>query len=1181
MKAVCLPVLALTLWVAACSDQPTPAQPDTEPQMATVPVSVAAAPAISTLTITVSASDIPSDLVFNVSMTNGEATDTITIPAGSDRTITVRGFDAQAIETHRGSRVADMIEGLNAPLSIVLSALRAELPIVIVFGAVDIDVTLGRDTVSVGGSVQAVAIGVDEMGDTVALPVRWGTQHPAVATVDSAGRVTGLREGTTAIVATWQGAVGADSVFVVEPRPVALALTPDSARLGALGDSARFEALVLDQFGDTVLGTPLIWSSTDSSVAAVQDGWVRAVGNGTAVIAAALDSLTGGAQVVVQQEPATVAFEAPSVTLTFLGDTVRVLAEVRDSGGSALPGSAVAWTSANPSVAAVTTGGLVSAVAVGSTQLTARYGSVSGTLAVQVSQVPASVRVAPDTVIFYTIGDTVRFTASELDAGGTALPPVTGWVWNSDFDAVASIDPLSGLATALSYGTAGITAVRSGGAGTGEATLIVALTGSEVRLDQSEAIVRPGDSVVLKASVFDAAGNQLWDRNAYVGWSSSDASVATVQPGCAQARCTATVLANALGSATVIATSGSATAEFQLTVADQIPASVELVPAARTLTTIGETRQFYATVRDASGMEIADAPVTWSSSAPSVATIDSTGVVAAVANGSAVITASSGPVSATASVTVAVTAVNLSVTTVRLNQGNQSAAGDIPGVVGRAGLLRVVVQADQPNVYTPNARVSLYSAGQLLREELVAAPRSGVPMEPDLSVLTDTWNVTLTATEALADLDVVVELDPEGLIPESDEIDNVFASPIEMQALSPFRVVFFPIQATIHGTVGNISAANAPTMLGSTSKWIPTSSITYEFRDPFVTSEDLSTGDGWSNLLSALQAVRTSEGATDQYYHGIIGDFANPAWGGLAYVPSVPSSTFRSGLSYDRMPFAPATIAHELGHNLGRPHAPCGNPANPEAVFPYPDGSIGQPGYDIESGALISSSTKDYMSYCSPEWTSDWAFGQIVSWRAGDPLVSGSAVAGAGPAGRGLLIFGRITESGVSLSPAFTVDVPAGNVVPTGGRHEVTGTSGSGAAVFRVRFDGTPVADGAGEGEEHFSFIVPLSDEELASLERLELQGPNGSVVRAAQSGMPATEITETSMEQLPTGRLRISWDANQYPAGFLRDTRTQRLMGFVRGGDVEFEPRSTPVSALEVVLSDGLRSVPVRPQNE
>ena len=54
-------------------------------------------------------------------------------------------------------------------------------------------------------------------------------------------------------------------------------------------------------------------------------------------------------------------------------------------------------------------------------------------------------------------------------------------------------------------------------------------------------------------------------------------------------------------------------------------------------------------------------------------------------------------------------------------------------------------------------------------------------------------------------------------------------------------------------------------------------------------------------------------------------------------------------LSFAR-PSAP-TVAHELGHNMNLDHAPCGGAAGLDGGFPYPDGSIGAWGYDVEGGS--------------------------------------------------------------------------------------------------------------------------------------------------------------------------------------------------------------------------------------
>ncbi len=81
------------------------------------------------------------------------------------------------------------------------------------------------------------------------------------------------------------------------------------------------------------------------------------------------------------------------------------------------------------------------------------------------------------------------------------------------------------------------------------------------------------------------------------------------------------------------------------------PASISLSPQSSTMDFIGQTRTFRATVRDASGQTVTT-QVSWTSSDPSVVTVDGSGVATAVGNGSAQVEASAGAVSATAAVTV-------------------------------------------------------------------------------------------------------------------------------------------------------------------------------------------------------------------------------------------------------------------------------------------------------------------------------------------------------------------------------------------------------------------------------------------------------------------------------------------------------------------------------------------------
>ena len=75
-----------------------------------------------------------------------------------------------------------------------------------------------------------------------------------------------------------------------DPPPVAatIVVSPSSAMLHALGDTSRFTARVLDQYGQEMVGAAVTYESSDEAVAAVDgSGLVTAVGNGSATVTAA------------------------------------------------------------------------------------------------------------------------------------------------------------------------------------------------------------------------------------------------------------------------------------------------------------------------------------------------------------------------------------------------------------------------------------------------------------------------------------------------------------------------------------------------------------------------------------------------------------------------------------------------------------------------------------------------------------------------------------------------------------------------------------------------------------------------------------------------------------------------------------------------------------------------------
>lgn len=256
---------------------------------------------------------------------------------------------------------------------------------------------------------------------------------------------------------------------------------------------------------------------------------------------------------------------------------------------------------------------------------------------------PSGARVATVTVqpssSSLAIGSNLPLQATARDADGNVLVGRRIFFASND-ENVATVTS-DGVVTARAIGTAQIAASSEGQS----AIAVVNVTQrpvATVTVLPSTAQLTVGGSVTLSAATFDLDGNLLTNRT--VLWSSSNTNVATVDGQ-------GTVQGRGVGSATISATSegktGSATANVTL-----VPVgSVTVAPTSFTLS-VGEQTLLTATVRDGAGNVLTGRTVSWSSDAPSIASVSQGGLVTAAAAGSAGITASLEGKSATALITV-------------------------------------------------------------------------------------------------------------------------------------------------------------------------------------------------------------------------------------------------------------------------------------------------------------------------------------------------------------------------------------------------------------------------------------------------------------------------------------------------------------------------------------------------
>ena len=140
-----------------------------------------------------------------------------------------------------------------------------------------------------------------------------------------------------------------------------------------------------------------------------------------------------------------------------------------------------------------------------------------------------------------------------------------------------------------------------------------------------------GSTTQATATLLDAQGLAVTDRQPL--WSSLTPSVVSVSA-------TGLVTGLQAGAATVRATSGAVSGDIAIVVLNPVAASITLSVVSDTLFVPRGAIQVIAAVKDASGQSIQSPTIFWQSSAPLIATVNSTGLVSAVAAGTATISAS-------------------------------------------------------------------------------------------------------------------------------------------------------------------------------------------------------------------------------------------------------------------------------------------------------------------------------------------------------------------------------------------------------------------------------------------------------------------------------------------------------------------------------------------------------------
>jgi hypothetical protein len=513
---------------------------------------------------------------------------------------------------------------------------------------------------------------------------------------------------------------------------------------------------------------------------------------------------------------------------------------------------------------------------------------------------------------------------------------------------------------------------------------------------------------------------------------------------------------------------------------------------------------------------------------------------------------------------------NLTIDGMHIQQVVQNYAGTVPIITGRNGLLRVFVKASAANTAAPAVRVRFYTGTTLNNTITINAPSSSVPQTITEGTLTSSWNYTIPSAVLQPGLRILADVDPNGTITESSETDNSFpanGSPavIDVRTVPTFNLRFVPVLQSATGLQGGVTVGNASAYLADTRALFPLDAVDVDVRAPFTTNADtLKSNDAngaWNQILSEVNALRAADGST-RYYYGIVKVSYGSGIAGLGYVPG------KAAIGWDYLPSAADVMAHELGHNFGRFHAPSCGASGTDAGYPQAQGKLDSYGYDIATNALKNPSTiYDLMGYCNPNWVSGYTFSAVLNYRAANPRVTPTPFSG-GYARPGLLVWGRVQQGRVILEPTFEVTAPP-SLPERGGPNRLQGFGPLGETLFDLPFDGEPLADHPDPSARNFAYVIPL--DMLNGRQPTRVSATVGGARAEFRASMAAGAAASAPVAQrLDARTVRVRWNAGATPGVLVRHPRTGEILAFGRGGEAIVH---TNEATLDIAASDGVQT--------
>ncbi len=496
----------------------------------------------------------------------------------------------------------------------------------------------------------------------------------------------------------------------------------------------------------------------------------------------------------------------------------------------------------------------------------------------------------------------------------------------------------------------------------------------------------------------------------------------------------------------------------------------------------------------------------------------------------------------------------LTITQVILTQATQTTNNAVPLVKGRRTIARVFVglaSAPEPS----EVIVSLSATRNGASIGSIIAPPRALPANPSRDNLASTFNFELPAD--WLDGTVQITAAASGVARDNQPVSraNELQTTVTFYAVPDLDVKIIPLNYNHTGPTnpGNYFTGNIDHISTYLYRTYPIANVNISFRAAYNYTGNLEYtgninqhGQIWSDLLDEMESVKIFENApaSQVYYTNVPVSANGRTWfssgiAGIGYIGERVSVALDLGNNDSTGSLG----AHEIGHNFGRRHAPCGGAAGTDPAYPYPDAQIGVHGFDIVQNRLYlpQSSVRDLMSYCDPQWISDYTYRALFDDQRANGLRAGEI-------GDVLLVRVRLDGGAAEILPLYQFEGRISAETP----HDTYQLQYLNAQGEVVATDNLRLLEAIEEDVAHRSIVmsVPQIDLPFASV-RLLING------REAASRALNMAAREAATVERVGNTIRVTWsDADiAQTIRVSNGDETYTLVGLdITGGAFEFD---------------------------